>query len=63
MDVIDILLGGVSSICYLLWLLRLSPAGETVASALTIPRQPQEQERLVAQLELLNQSLLKVARR
>lgn len=63
LDVINILLGGVSSICYLLWLLRLSPLGEAVPAALTIQRQPQEQERLVAQLELINESLLKAARR
>jgi hypothetical protein len=61
--IVDILLGGVSSICYVFWLFRLSPAGEAVPSVLTIQRQPQEQERLIAQLELINDTLLKAARR
>ena len=63
LDVVSILLGGVSSLCYAFWLFLLSPAGENVPSAITIQRQPQEQERLIAQLELINDALLKAARR
>jgi hypothetical protein len=63
LGIVSVLLGGISSACFAFWLLLLSPAGETVPSALTVQRQPQEQERLVAQLELINNALLKSARR
>lgn len=56
-------LGGVSGACYAFWAFYLSPAGEKVESKIAIQRQPQEQERLIAQLELLNATLLKAARR
>jgi len=60
---VNVLIGGVSGICFAFWTFLLSPAGESVPSTITIQRQPQEQERLIAQLELLNDTLLKAARR
>ena len=63
LQTVSVLLGGVTSVCFAFWIFLLSPVGEIVPSAITIQRQPQEQERLVAQLELMNNALLKAARR
>jgi hypothetical protein len=63
LQTVNVLLGGVSSICFVFWILFLSPAGEVAPATITIQRQPQEQERLIAQLELINDALLKAARR
>ena len=62
LDVVSTLIGVVTGLCFAFWLFLLSPAGEAVPAALTIQRQPQEQERLIAQLELINDTLLKAAR-
>ena len=63
LEMVSVLLGGVSSVCFAFWIFLLSPAGEVVPAAIAIQRQPQEQERLIAQLELINNALLKAARR
>ena len=63
LEIVSVLLGGVSSVCYVFWLFFLTPQGETVPSAITIQRQPEEQERLITQLELINDALLKSSRR
>jgi hypothetical protein len=60
---VSILIGGVSSACFAFWIFFVSPMGEVVRSPMAVQRQPQEQERLIAQLELLNNTLLKAARR
>ncbi|MBV9675106.1 MAG: hypothetical protein JO185_02135 [Acidobacteriaceae bacterium] len=61
--VVSTSLGGISGACFAFWIFYLSPSGEKVESKIAIQRQPQEQERLIAQLELLNATLLKAARR
>ena len=63
LKVFNLLMGSVSGICFAFWIFLLSPAGEFVPSTMVIQRQPQEQERLIAQLELINDALLKTARR
>ena len=63
LKVLNVLMGGVSGVCFAFWTFFLSPAGENVPSTITIQRQQQEQERLIAQLELINDTLLKAARR
>jgi len=63
MKMVSILIGCISGACFAFWSLYLSSAGEVVESRMAVQRQPQEQERLIAQLELLNDTLLKAARR
>jgi hypothetical protein len=63
LKVFNLLMGSVSGICFAFWIFLLSPAGEFIPSTMAIQRQPQEQERLIAQLELINDALLKAARR
>ena len=63
LKIVSILIGGISGACFAFWAFYLSPAGERVESTMAVQRQPQEQERLIAQLELLNATLLKAARR
>jgi hypothetical protein len=61
--ILNLLMGSVSGICFAFWFFLLSPAGEFIPSTIVMQRQPQEQERLIAQLELINDTLLKAARR
>ena len=63
LKIINFLIGSVSSICFAFWIFVLSPTGEVVPSTIAVQREPQEQERLIAQLELINDTLLKAARR
>ncbi len=63
LDIVNVLIGGVSSACFAFWIFFLSRNGENAPSQLTIQRPPEEQERLIAQLELMNEALLKAGRR
>jgi hypothetical protein len=53
----------VTAFCYLYWLFLLTLAGETVPVRLGHRWKPQEQERLLGQLDAINATLLRSARR
>jgi hypothetical protein len=53
----------ISSLCFLYWIFQLTPKGESVPLALRLPWRNVDQQRLVRQLELLDQSLVQAARR
>jgi hypothetical protein len=59
---VDTALMGVSAACVLAWLFFLNPKGEEVR--MNIPRfGPEHEERLLLQLDSLNSTLLKAARK
>lgn len=53
----------VSSACFAFWIFQITPAGENAPSPLRLPRRKIDKERLVRQLEILDQSLVQAARR
>lgn len=63
LQTVSTLLGVISGACIAFWIAGLSPVGETVISHLAIERPPAEQEQLIAQLELINNALIKAAHR
>ncbi len=53
----------VALICYLCWVFLLSRKGEERKTSLKLGRNPLEEKRLLGQLETLNQTLLRTARK
>jgi hypothetical protein len=53
----------VSSICFAFWVVLINPAGERSVSKLQLPRRPVDKEKLIRQLERIDQSLTQAARR
>ncbi len=53
----------LTSACYAYWVIFISPAGEQVPARLNVRRDPEEQDRLIRSLELLNESVLRSASR
>jgi hypothetical protein len=53
----------VALVCYSCWALLLSPSGEDRIAALHLGRSPLEEKRLLGQLEGLNATLLRAARK
>lgn len=62
-DVVNTTASVVAGACFAYWALFLSSAGEQVQTKLSIHWKPDEQERLMHRLELLNESLLRTAKR
>jgi hypothetical protein len=56
---VSTLLGAASGACIAFWIFGLSSVGETVISHMAIERPREEQEQLIAQLELINDVLVK----
>jgi hypothetical protein len=53
----------IGAACYIYWAIFINAAGESVPARLTIEWRPTDQARLLEQLEGINQSLLRAARR
>jgi hypothetical protein len=53
----------VSSICFAFWVVLITPEGESSVSKLQLPWRDLDKEKLIRQLELMDQSLAHVARR
>lgn len=53
----------IAAICFAYWGLFISKTGELATATLHLVREPRQQERLMERLELLNDSLLRAARR
>jgi len=53
----------VSSVCFAFWVILITPQGENAVSKLQLPRRGPDKEKLIRQLELIDQSLAPVARR
>jgi hypothetical protein len=53
----------VSALCFAFWVILITPAGENSVSKLQLPRRNIDKERLIRQLELVDQSLAHLARR
>jgi hypothetical protein len=60
---INISILSISALCYLYWMVFLTPVGETVPVRIGHRWKPQEQERLLDQLGAINATLLRSARR
>ncbi len=63
LPLINIAIQMLSAMCCLYWLFFLSPSGETVPVRLGHIWKPQEQKRLLGQLDAINATLLRSARR
>jgi len=61
--VVNPVLQGVTSVTLLMWILLLTPAGENVAVTRRRQWAPEEEERLMHQLDSINAALLRVARK
>jgi len=53
----------VSCICFAFWVVLITPEGEKSVSKLQLPRRSVDKEKLIRQLELMDQSLAHAARR
>jgi len=53
----------VSSICFAFWVVLITPEGENSVSKLHLPWKNADKERLIRQLELMDESLIHAARR
>ena len=53
----------ISSLCFVYWIIQITPKGETAPLQLRLPWRNVDKQRLVRQLELLDQSLVQAARR
>jgi hypothetical protein len=53
----------VSSICFAFWVVLITPEGENSVSKLQLPWRSLDKEKLIRQLELMDQSLIHAARR
>ncbi|MFL6452253.1 MAG: hypothetical protein ACJ746_31995 [Bryobacteraceae bacterium] len=53
----------VSTICFAFWVMFITPEGENSVSKLQLPWRDADKERLIRQLEVLDQSLVHAARR
>lgn len=61
--IVSICITILSSSCFAYWILNISPKGETAPSQLRLPWRHMDKERLIRQLELLDQSVVQAARR
>ncbi len=63
LDLIDDVIMLTLSLCYAYWTIFLTPEGESIPVRMGHRWQPEEQDRLIGQLDAMNASLLRSARR
>jgi hypothetical protein len=60
--VINLVLQLLATVCLLAWAALLTPAGEQIQTATSRRRDPEAEEKLVAQLDAINRTLLASAK-